>query len=232
MKNKYFVLLLPLLLTSAALLAQTNDFGLWTSVGAEKKIKKWNIGTEAELRTKDNVGQVDRWSLQADFSYDIFKFLRLGASYQFIYFYDSKYADFQPRSRYIAYIQGKQKINNFTFTLRERIQRTTKDDRDRIKDDGTIDTYKISPDWTWRNRLKVSYNIPKFPITPSFAFESFYELNNPDGNVFDKLRYTLAFGYSVKKHHNIELYGLIDKDINVDDPVQTFVAGLGYTYSF
>jgi hypothetical protein len=32
------------------------------------------------------------------------------------------------------------------------------------------------------NRFKIGYDIPKFPVKPAFSFETFYQLNNPDGN--------------------------------------------------
>jgi hypothetical protein len=231
MKTTIYILLLFLGM-STALLAQTEDFGLWTSIEASKKLGKWNFSTEGELRTKSNSGQVDRWSLQLEAAYSIFKPLKVGVSYQFIYFHDTEYWDFQPRSRFNFFLSGKHKLGNFTFSLRERAQLTVKDASDRVKKNGSVNTYKINPAWIWRNRLNVAYHIPGFPVTPSFSFESFYQLNNPDGNAFDKLRYTLSFHYNLSKHHGLEVYGLVDKDINVNSPVQMDVIGIGYEYSF
>jgi hypothetical protein len=231
MKMKASLFLFLLLLTSANLWAQTEDFGVWTTIGAEKKLGKWNIGTEAELRTNSNAGQVSRWSLRLETSYNIIKPLKVGGSYQYIDFYDSKYADFQPRHRFFLYLQGKQKLGNFIFTLRERVQVTTKDESDRIKASGNIDTYKINPEWNWRNRLKAEYNIPHFPVSPSFSIESFYQLNNPDGNSFNNMRYALGFKYKPMKRHEFELYGLFDKEMNVNNPVKKYVVGIGYVYS-
>jgi hypothetical protein len=232
MRYKKYVLLCLAFAFPVALWSQTTDFGIWSNIGLEKKLGKWDFSGEAELRTQDNANQVDKWSFQLESSYSIFKQLKVGAAYQFIYFHDTRYWDFQPRHRNNVFLQAKQKLGNFTFTLRERVQVTYKDESDRIKKSGKINTYKINPEWAWRNRIKVSYDIPQFPVTPSFLFESFYQLNNPDGNVFDKLRYTLSFNYHLSKHHDIEVYGLIDKDINVDDPVKMYLLGVGYAYSF
>lgn len=84
----------------------------------------------------------------------------------------------------------------------------------------------------WRNKLKVKYDISHFPVTPSFSVETFFQLNNPDGNQFNKLRYTLSFGYKINKHNQVECYGLINNKINVSDPYKSYVLGIGYTYSF
>jgi hypothetical protein len=225
-------ILFLLLTIPTSLWAQTDDHGIWSSIGIEKKLKKWDIGAEYELRTKDNSQEIDRWSLKLEPSYHIFKFLQIGAGYEFICFHDTKYADYQPRHREYAFAQGKYKLGRFTFSIRERTQVTKKDDSDRIKKSGKINTYKINPEWTWRNRLKVMYNIPKLPISPSLSVETFYQLNNPDGNTFDKLRYTLSFQYRLTKHHQFEIYGLLDKEINVSNPVNTYIGGFGYVLSF
>ncbi len=232
MKYSFKICWLLLFLAPSALFSQTNDFGVWTSVGAEKEIGKWDLGVSTELRTMDNSRQINRWSLQLVAAYNIIKPLKAGVSYEFIYFNDLEYSDYQPRHRYILFLQGKQEIGNFTFSLRERVQRTIKDESDRIIETGKYNNYKINPDYTLRSRLKADYNIPKFPVNPSFSFEAFYQLNNPDGNTFDNLRSILSLNYTLAKQHKFELYGLIDKEINVEDAGTMYVAGLGYTFSF
>lgn len=224
--------LIALLTTTLAYSQTTNDFGIWTSLGLEKKLGKWDLGTEFELRTMDNTSKINRVSLQFDASYALWKPLKVGLSYQFIDFNDTKYSDFQPRYRFSLFATGSQKLGHFNFSLRERLQLTTKDESDRIKSSGAIDTYKINPAWIWRNRLKVSYNIPHCKLSPYGSVETFYQLNNPDGNVFDDLRYTIGLNYVLKKKHKFDLYYLIDNEINVKDPVRRFVVGVGYTYSF
>lgn len=232
MKNKINLLMMLVFIVPASLRSQSEDFGIWSSVGIEKKLSKWTVGTEGELRTNDNSEQINRWSLKLETSYNIFKPLKIGLSYQFINFYDAKYSDFQRRNRLNLFLQGKQKLGNFSFSLREQAQLTTKDESDRVKKSGKIDTYAINPEWTWRNRVKVAYNIPKIPVTPALSLETFYQLNNPEGNLFNKLRYTLSFSYNLSKHHQFEVYGLLDKEINVTSPVKTYIAGIGYLFSF
>jgi len=231
LKNQGIVFVL-LVFDTASLLSQTYDFGLWTTLGMEKNLGRLKIGTETEIRLKQNTAQLDRWSVRLDAAYSLLKRIDAGAGYQILYFNDSKYSDFQIRHRTYFFLQGKYKSGNFTFSLRERFQRTTKDDTDRIKESGKIDTYNINPDLSWRNRLKLTYDIPFFPVNPSISFESFYQFNNPDGNRFDKLRFTLSFNYKLKKNHEFEAYGLLDKEININDPVQLYVAGVAYVYSF
>ncbi len=227
-----FLFTVLLLIFSEVLAAQTEDFGVWTSAGIEKELKKLSIGAEAELRTTDFLGGIDRWSLRTEAGYDIVKPLKAGVAYQFIYFNDTEYSDFQPRHRFYLFLQWKQELGRFTLALRERLQRTTKDESGRIKENGKTDTYRINPDICWRNRFKLAYDIPRFPINPSLSVETFYQLNNPDGNGFEQFRYSLAFSCKIKKDHELEVYGLLDQGVYSEDPVSEYVGGLSYTFSF
>lgn len=66
--------------------AQSDDFGLWTSVELQKKIdKKWSVEFEGELRTRDNVKSVDRWSGGLAVSYKIAKNLKVSAGYTLLW---------------------------------------------------------------------------------------------------------------------------------------------------
>lgn len=211
----------------------SNDFGIWSSVGISKSLsKKITLEGELENRTMDNSSQVSRWGLQLGGSYKVVKFLSLGAAYQFQYYNDTKYSDFQPRNRFIVYGQGKYKWKFLSFSLRERFQLTTKDESDRIKASGKINTYKINPSSVWRNRLKVEYDIHKSRFSPFVSFESFYQLNNPDGNDFEGLRYTIGTSYKINKRNFLDISGIYDKEINTDEPTNRSVISLGYTYNF
>jgi hypothetical protein len=212
--------------------AQTTDFGLWTSAVIEKHIRKFDFSLEGELRTQQKVSEIDRWSLAVSADYRLVKPLSVGLSYQFIGFHDVDYEDYQPRHRFALDASVKQRFGNFSVSLRERIQLTTKDESDRIKANGEINLYRINPDLTLRSRLRLSYNIPHFRVTPTLSFEAFYQMNNPDGNTFDDLRSMVSFRYKLNKHHSIDLYGLYDKEINVTDPVAKTVLGLSYIFDF
>jgi hypothetical protein len=220
------------MLFSLAVHAQT-DFGIWTSAEIEKKLStKWSLNGELELRTIENSGEINRIGLKFGGDYSIVRNLKVGAAYQFIRFHDLEYEDYQPRHRFIAFLQGKRKWNNFAFTLRERFQGTTKDESDRIKASGKIDDYKINPEWEWRNRLKMAYDIPQCRFTPSVSVESFYQLNNPDGNRFDCIRSIAGIAYRLDRKSSIELSAIYNREINVEKPQHKLVVEINYAYSF
>lgn len=232
-KYRLYISGLLLLLVMTAKSQSSSDFGIWSNIEVDKKLnKKWTLSGELELRTRENSSEIGRWGATLGGDYNITKEIKAGLAYQFQYVHDIEYQDFQPRHRFFGFLQGRKKWGNFIFSLRERVQMTTKDDSDRIKSSGKVDTYKINPEWNWRNRIKVAYNIPDCKLTPSFSFESFYQLNNPAGNQFDGLRYTLSLDYKLNKKSSFDLSGIFDKEINVKNPVDRYIMSVGYSYSF
>ncbi len=231
------------LINTETLFAQTENFGTWSTIGIEKKINKWDLSAETELRTIYNVRLIDRWSLGVSADYNILKLFKIGLGYQIINSLDYKednngnmingyYTKYYfIRNRYNLSATGKIKWNDFSFSLRERVQVTQKENRIKTED-SLIDEYKINPEWSWRNKFQMSYNIPNFKITPSFSVETFYQLNNPDGNTFDNLRYILSLGYKHKKNNLFELYGVLNTELNSDDALGKYILGLSYKYSF
>lgn len=219
----FYSLLLFLFLRSACpTKAQDNDFGAWVGVDLQKDIRNWTFSVGEELRTMNNAGTIRGSYTSLGVDYAPLKRLKFGTSYQFILFNDTDLDDIQPRHRLNLYTTGNFKLGNFKFNLRERFQMTFKDESER--------NYKMNPKNVWRNRLEVEYNIPDSKLTPSFSVETYYQLNNPDGNKFEQIRYKLAASYKLNKHNKLELFGLFDHEINVKNPVDQTVLGLTYTH--
>ncbi len=212
--------------------AQRENFGSWTSIAVDKKLNKFEIGAETEFRTIYAFRLMDRWSLGLNADYDLSKTFKVGAGYQLMNKLDKKYLNYQLRNRFNVSATGKLKFNDISISLRERVQTTIKDESNRLKEDGTIDTYKMNPEWSWRNRLVLSYNIPNFKITPSLSAESFYQLNHPDANRFENMRYQLAFDYKINKRNHIEIYGVINSELESEDANGKYILGVAYKYSF
>jgi hypothetical protein len=234
MVRKYKLLILFLLLIIYRnSFAQSENFGTWTSISIDKKLDKWSVEAETELRTIYYFRLIDRWSLGLNADYSLNKYLKLGVGYQFMNAldYDDDYVkSYFIRNRLNLSATGKIKWNDFSFNLRERIQFTHKEDR--VQTDGTIDDYNVNPAWAWRNRFQLEYNIPNCKITPAFSVESFYDLNNPDGNSFDNIRYILSLDYKINKHNHIDIYGVINSELNSDDATGKYILGISYKHSF
>lgn len=234
-KTIFFIILLLLITSVTATVQAQKEFGTWTNISVDKKLdKKWTIVAETELRTIYNVQLISRWSLGVEAEYKIIKPLELNFGYEFMNTLDEKYKNYQFRNRFKTDLTGKKKWRDFSFSLSEGLQFTTKNDSKRIQSDGIIDTYKINPALMWKNNFEVEYNIPKCKITPEFDFKTYYSLNNPDGNAFDKIRYTLSFQYKLNKHNNISLFGVYNEELGSDEADYSgkYNLGVKYTHHF
>jgi len=149
------VLALPLTVS-----AQSDDFGLWYSVGAEKSLsRKLSVGAEVELRTLDDAKKTDRWSGGVSADYKLTKWLKASAGYTFLYdkkekrtfsYYDDeddegeawegkvkkmRNADYWgPRHRFCVDLTASQSFGRFKFSLRERWQYTYRPEKTVTRD--------------------------------------------------------------------------------------------------
>jgi hypothetical protein len=130
--------------------SEDDEFGVWTTLEASKKInKKLKFDFEAELRTIEGVGDIDRVSVGAGASYKLTKWLKASAGYIFIYShsldeksikwdepteiestgetlygYNIDHAYWTERHRFHASLTGDYKVGRVEFSLRERLQYT------------------------------------------------------------------------------------------------------------
>lgn len=225
------VLFTLLFIATITINAQDSQYGSIVSATVNKEFNQWELSSTLELRTIYYLRLVERASAELEADYKINKHFKIGLGYELKNVLDTKYDDYQIRHRGFVSAYAKQKWGDFTFSLREKFQLTTKDDSDRIDSNGEIDTYKMNPEAEWRNRFKVSYDIPHSHFTPAASIETFYQLNNPDGNELDNIRYNVSLSYKINKHHEVELYSIINKELISEDAYGKYFMGIGYTFT-
>lgn len=246
------VLILQLMTTGSRLTtrasAQSDDFGMWYSLTAEKKLsRKWSVDVEGEFRTRNDAKTADRWSIGVDGEYKITRWLKASAGYTLLYDNnpekisyndDGSYNNWRPsywglRHRVAVSLAGSVDAGRFSFTLRERWQYTYRPEK-------TVDRYDFDNVW-WeektvksksrhvlRSKLKIDYNIPKCKVDPYVDVELFnaWELQ--------KVRYTVGVDWKLTKKH---VFGLSYhyQDVNGDDDdndVNSHILGLSYKFKF
>lgn len=201
--------------------AQDSDFGARLGFELQKELKDWTFSVSQEIRTMDNSSAFYGSYTAFGIDYSPWKRLKFGTSYEFVLFNDTDYDDIQPRHRLNWFTTGNIKLGDFKLSLRERLQMTFKDESER--------DYKMNPKTRWRNKFDVEYNIPNSKLTPFASVESFYQLNNPDGNRFDQIRYKLGTSIKLNKHNKLDIYGQYDHEMNVNNPVNRTMLGFAYT---
>ena len=240
------LLLAPFFLPSQA---QGDDFGVWTDVNVEKKLtSRWSIEGGAELRTRDNSKELDRWSLGAEASYKVFDWLKLSAGYVFIddHRYNlndkgTKYADFWGvRHRFNASLTASQSFGDLSISLRERWQYTYRPevtvsryyavssaikgyDADEYADEHT---YSGKGKNVWRNRLMMKYKLSRM-VRPYVQAESTM------GCSLEKMRYGVGTEIRLNKHHSLDARYIFQRYYDDDaDEANSHILGVGYTYKF
>ncbi|MCX6271463.1 MAG: DUF2490 domain-containing protein [Bacteroidetes bacterium] len=206
-----------------AVYSQTNDAGLWTNITLEKKLtSRYSAFLSEEIRMNENISEIGTAFTEIGVSYKIMPGLNAGISYRFI---QKRQLDdsYEKRHRYMVDGSYRFKMKKFSITLRERFQ--SQYSAIRSSETGNI------PDNYLRNKLTLKYDIRK-KLTASVSSEVFFQLNNPDGNEIDNLRHTAGLEYKLNKANIVEVFYLINKEINKADPVTDYVIGCGYTYSF
>ena len=122
---------------------ESDDFGVWTSIDASKKISdKLKLGLEGEFRTTDGLKTVDRRSLGVSFSYKALTWLKADAGYIFMNSYEPAETSIKDtfdegkydynvdnayrvnKERLFVSLTGSFKVKRLEFAIRERLQYT------------------------------------------------------------------------------------------------------------
>ncbi len=252
------ILFLAMALLPAIAFAQ-DDFGTVLSIGADKKInKKLSVGVEAEMRTRDDVKTVDRWSGGVDVSYKLLPWLKVSAGYTFLYdnnertsYYDStdkkvingvvnegdkkKYAQYWgTRHRFNVSLTGSYKISGLELSLRERWQYTYRPE------------YTVDERWSYYNEewdgeehtySAKGKNVLRSRLQASYKFLDFPI--SPFANVefynsmeLEKVRYQIGADYKINKQHRLSLFYRYQTVNDDDDEPNRHAIGLQYTFKF
>ncbi|MCH4146843.1 MAG: DUF2490 domain-containing protein [Prevotella sp.] len=225
-----------------------DDFGVWASLGAEKKIDKhWSAGIEGEYRSRNDAKTVDRWSLEADASYKFANWLKASAGYAFLYDHNKEKTTYKSngdtnnlrpsywgiRHRFHIDLTGDADLGRFNLSLRERWQYTYRPEKTTTRYDFDNEywedtTVKGKGKNVLRSRFQVEYKIPDCAVEPYANVEIF------NGWALQKVRYTLGADWKIRKHHVVGLYYRYQtvNDDDDDNEPDSHILGVSYTYKF
>ena len=242
MKRILTVVALGLLTLSA--FAQDDEFGLWTSVEARKKLADGlNAALEGEFRTQDGF-DVERWAISAKLACKVNDYFKIDGGYTFIYrnvpgevtskgnIVDSYWSS---RHRLFVAATGSIKWNRLEFSLRERYQFTQRTATSVSKWDGDDGSQKDDEEIlaksknTLRSRLQVEWDIRRSHFSPYASCELYNSLD--DGFSLEKTRWTVGTGYKFNKKHSVDIFYRYQSQSD-DDEANGHVLGLGYCFKF
>lgn len=236
--------------------AQSDDFGVWAEANIEKKLNRdLTLDAGVELRTRDDVGELDRWSAGVGLSYKLTDWLKAALSYTLlddnnhkVNSSGKKYSDYWgQRHRVSVSLTFSKTIGNLSISLRERWQYTyrpettadrywnyTDEDDDRYYGEPVVKsgitethTYRGKGSNKWRRRMQLKYKLTK-------TWRPYINAESVVGDSgFDKMRYSLGTEIRFTKQHWLDVKYLYQHSFSDDDDEgNRHVIGLGYTYKF
>lgn len=204
--------------------AQVKDAGLWATIDVEKAFtQKFSGFVTEELRFNENITELGTFFTEVGGNYKIRPALAFTAAYRYI---NKRNLDdsYSARHRFHLDLDYKFDIRSLTIGLRGKFQ-------SQFSDELFTTTEQLIPGNYARGKISVKYNLEK-RYKPFISTEIFYQLNNPEGNEIDNIRYTGGIDYELNKISSFKLYYLFQKEMNVKNPRTDYVTGIEYDLSF
>ncbi len=194
MKFLRYLLFCTLLVLSAHAVAQ--ETGEWLGAEVEFDLpKKFSLEASAEARAL-NTGTVRfyKYLTQFGLNYKISKRFDVGFKYRLEWRLEEDMHHYY-RNRMMFDFKFDYPIERFKFDYRARFQRITRTFID--------NEFDLIPSYHFRNKFRLSYNVPNNPITPRVSLELFYPLNGYKYHRFEEYRVAAEARYPLTKKQSI-----------------------------
>lgn len=203
MTIKKLVLVFLLICTSSISFSQ-DDFGIWYSIAAEKKlVKNLGLDLDANLRTFNNASKMEEAFFDIGLSYKLNKYLSAAVSYRFTEFREND-EQFHPRHKWFADLKGKLPLGDFDLSARFRFQQRYKTYFEDENDKESKEAGRI--------KIKMIYNIPSFPVNPYISTELFFPMFTLSERTVEKNRFMAGIEYKITKKYSLELEYMFQRD--------------------
>jgi len=221
-------ILLPVVLLMLACndlgLAQTNDAGMWLSVNVEKKLNPvWALQFSEELRLNENYTEVGTLFSDVGLSYKFNGNFKVSANYRFT---NSRRLDniYDNRHRYYFDLNYRYKMKPLVFAVRGRWQ-------SQYVDVFSSPDGKISENY-FRPKIEVKWD-PDKKMLPFLSAEAFIATGIRKNNTgLGCMRYTAGTQFAFSARSNIEIFYMIQQEMNGKNPETDFILGIGYSFKF
>jgi hypothetical protein len=200
---------------------QQKDFQFWPSFTLNVEVvKNLKIQVEEELRLRENCTQMSRQINEIGVGYKINKYVRTALMYRIEA--DWINADtYRWRNGFYADIALKYEPGRFTLGYRLRLHssKITLNEKQQQWFDGLLHRHKFT----------VEYNIKGSPLKPFAEGELFAVMAGSQGSSLLAYRAWAGLSYTLNKKHEFALKYGIDQELNIPDPLSSYIIALGYT---
>lgn len=208
-------ILFPILLFSPFIMSfsQDTDVELWLSANIHKDFKKkFRLYYEMGYRRDQNLTETKTFYFEAGGLYKPWKFLWIGPYYR-------RYEDFMgSRDNHLTGV----------LILREEVGRFDLKAKTRYIVEFARDN---ETDHYLRERLTVSYDIPKFKFNPFINTEFIFHMD-PGKVENEQIRLDIGVERNLGKHHKMQGWYRYNIERNVNNPVNSHIIGIDYVFEF
>ena len=200
---------------------QVNDFQIRTGVTLKKDFtKKINLQLDEQIRLYENVSRIKQFYTEVSAEYQLNKHIDFAANYRFIQKQENTV--FGTIHRLCFDVALKQKISKFTISLRSRYKKE-------FYHAWFYYENPLDPTQYLRNKLTIETKLIK-KLNIYLSPEFYYQLDNSEGNIFDKARYEAGIDYKVNKKKYLNLFFMLQKQMNVSKADTDYILGLNYKF--
>jgi hypothetical protein len=205
------------------LYSQEKDMGLEFEFALDKDItKKIDLNVSNSVEFEDNVSRLSQNNFDIGIDYSLKKWVDVGVYYRLLSKsnYDGLWSNIH---RYYSNVRFRYRTLRFKFDYRLRYQYQHKD-------------FNRSNDWneakhTVREKFNVAYSIINSPFEFRLGVEIYTPLNNEIDYLISKYKINPNIKYRVNKPQTLYLGLLIGKEVNIKNPLTSYIFQVGYSYS-
>lgn len=222
--NIRVVILSLFLISFCNIKAQREDFQTRIGLGVSGQINK-SIGWDAGLQQRwdFNSSRYDRTIVQGGVAYDVLPFLKVGVVYR-ASFVSNLDQNMSVKQRAGADVSLKHRFDRLKLSYRSRLQYGF-DDFQSINISGNNAI-------TWRNKAEIKYYPFGLPLRPFIASELFNKFNTMDEASLNGVRYQFGSEVLLSSHLILDVFFIINQELNQAKPKRENVLGASLAYAF
>lgn len=223
-KRTRLIILSLFLISVCHIHAQREDFQTRLGLEVSGQINKdFDWDASVQQRWDFNSSRYDRTILQGGVAYGVLPYLDLGLGYR-----ASFVADLDKN------LSVKQRIG-VDASLKHKFDRIKASYRTRLQygfDDFQSINFNSTKAITWRNKAEIKYYPFGFPMRPFVASELFNQLNRLEGPSLVGVRYQAGTDILITNQLIVDLFFIVNQELNQAKPKRENILGASLAYSF
>ena len=218
------VLLLLFLSPKFVTAQNTTDFGAILQAEYENNIYgNYNVWVKEDLRFDNDFSKYSRSKTTLGFDYKFVRYgIKIGAGFDYINKYTEKHV-FRNRYRFFVNASYKYKYRNWEFGYRMRFLTMYREER--------TGYYNYEPEFSWRNKLSVSYQRPYSRYKYTLFGELYSDVNRDKQLELSTLLLAGEVDYRLTRRQHLTFFVRDYRDIYIEsDQIRTVYFGLGWKF--